>query len=82
MEEKKSAAFTSGLFVIENNLTSTPLWVLDTGCGSPLVNDVHGLRRSRRLAKGALEVHVGNGARVSALAVRSHSLHLPYGLII
>ena len=82
LEDKKSGASTSGIYVIEVNLTSTSLWVFDTGCGSHIVNDVQGLKRSRKLAKGEVELRVGNGARVAALAVGSYSLHLPSGLIL
>ena len=69
MEEKKFGASTSSIFIIEINLTSSFLWVFDTDCGSHIVNDVQGLRRSRRMAKGEVELRVGNGARAAALAI-------------
>jgi len=43
---------------------------------------VQGLQRSRRLAKGEVDLRVGNGARVAALAVGIYLLSLPSGLVI
>ena len=56
-----------------------------TGIRRPITTTLHqGIisERSRKLAKGEVELHVGNEARVDALAVGSYSLHLPYGLIL
>ncbi|KAI5411575.1 hypothetical protein KIW84_056585 [Lathyrus oleraceus] len=41
-----------------------------------------GLKRSRDLAKGEVDLRVGNGAKVVALAVGTYVLTLPSGLII
>ena len=43
---------------------------------------MQGLKRSRSLSKGEVDLRVGNGARVAALAVGDYSLHLPSGLIL
>jgi hypothetical protein len=43
---------------------------------------VQGLKRSRKLAKGEVDLRVGNGAKVAALAVGTYVLTLPSGLII
>ena len=40
------------------------------------------LKRSRDLAKGEVDLRVGNGAKVVALAVGTYVLTLPSGLII
>ena len=82
LEENKSEASTSGIYVIEINLTCISLWVFDTGCGSHIVNDVQGLKRSRKLAKAEVELRLGNGARVVALDIGSYSLHLPSGFVL
>ncbi|KAK9008737.1 hypothetical protein V6N11_075620 [Hibiscus sabdariffa] len=40
----------------------------DTGCGSHICTSVQGLHTRRNLAKGDIDIRVGNGARVAALA--------------
>ena len=40
------------------------------------------LQRSRTLAKGEVDLRVGNGAKVAALAVGTYLLSLPTGLIL
>ncbi|KAI5387548.1 hypothetical protein KIW84_073596 [Lathyrus oleraceus] len=84
LEDKKNGVetSTSGIFVIEINLSTSASWVLDTGCGSHICINVQGLKRSRDLAKGEVDLRVGNGAKVAALAVGTYVLTLPSGLII
>ena len=41
-----------------------------------------GLKKSRKLAKGEVDLRVGNGARVVALAVGIYTISLPSGLIL
>ncbi|KAI5405545.1 hypothetical protein KIW84_052365 [Lathyrus oleraceus] len=79
LEEKKNRVetSTSGIFVIEINLSTYASWVLDTGCGSHICTNVQGLKRSRDLAKGEVDLRVGNGAKVAALAVGTYVLTLP-----
>ena len=55
--------------------------MLDTGCGSHICVNVQGLRSSRSLAKGEMDLRVGNGVRVVALAVGVYDLTLPSGLV-
>ena len=81
-KKKGSETSTSGIFVIEVNVTTSTSWVLDTGCSSHICNDVQKLTRSRTLAKGEIDLRVGNGAKVAAIAVGIYSLVLPSGLII
>ena len=80
-KKKSSEATTSGIYVIEVNLSTSTLWVLDTRCGSHICVNVQGLRSSRSLAKGKEDLRVGNGARVSALAIGVYDLTLPSGLV-
>ena len=62
---------------------STPTtWVLDTACGSHICTNVQGLRRSRKLDRGEVDLRVGNGARVAAVAVGTFELVLPTGLVL
>ncbi|WJX77910.1 hypothetical protein P8452_61178 [Trifolium repens] len=84
LEDKKKgvAPTTSGIFVIEINLSTSTSWVLDTGCGSHICTNVQDLKESRELAKGEVDLRVGNGARVAALAIGTYDLALPSGLII
>ncbi|KAK2396677.1 putative mitochondrial protein [Trifolium repens] len=84
LEDKKNglAPSASGIFVIEINLSTSSSWVLDTGCGSHICSNVQGLKRSRALAKGEVDLRVGNGAKVAALAIGTYMLTLPSGLII
>ena len=80
-KKKSSEATTSGIYVIEVNLSTSPSWVLDTGCGSHICVNVQGLRSSRSLAKGEVDLQVGNGARVATLAAGVYDLTLPSGLV-
>ena len=43
---------------------------------------MQGLRRTRRLAEGKIDLRVGNGARVAALSVGTYDLVLPSGLVL
>ena len=80
-KKKSSEATTSGIYVIEVNLSTSASWVLDIGCGSHICVNVQGLRSSRSLAKGEVDLRVGNGARVVALAVGVYDLTSPSGLV-
>ena len=72
----------SGIFVIEVNLSCSTSWVLDTGHGSHICINVHKLQRSRSLAKGEIDLRVGNGAKVDVLDVGTYYLSLPSGLVL
>ena len=71
-----------GIYVIKFNLSPSTYWVLDTGCGSHICINVQGLRRSRLLEKGEVNLRIGNGAKVVALAVGTYNLFFPSGLIL
>ncbi|KAK8510710.1 hypothetical protein V6N12_067160 [Hibiscus sabdariffa] len=70
LEEVKKAkavgASVSGIYVIDVNMSTSSSWVLDTGCGSHICTSVQGLHMRRNLAKGDVDLRVGNGARVAA----------------
>ena len=81
LKENPVAAVASGVFVVENCLSiSTESWVLDTGSGSHICNSLQGLRRSRRLGTGEMDLRVGNDA--STHAVGDYHLSLPKGNIL
>ncbi|KAK8715626.1 hypothetical protein V6N13_042955 [Hibiscus sabdariffa] len=86
LEEVKKAkavrASVSGIYVIDVNMSTSSSWVLDIGCGSHICTSVQGLHMRRNLAKGDVDLRVGNGARVAALAVGTYVLSLPSGLVL
>lgn len=63
-------------------MSNFPSWVLDIECGSHIFTNVEELRRIRTLAKGEVDLRVGNGAKVVALALGTYVLTLPLGLIL
>ncbi|KAK8547478.1 hypothetical protein V6N12_031615 [Hibiscus sabdariffa] len=79
---KAVGASVSGIYVIDVHMSTSSSWVLDTGCGSHICTSVQGLHTRRNLAKGDVDLRVGNGARVAALAVGTYVLSLPSGLIL
>ena len=73
---------TSGIFVIDIFLSTSSSWVLDTGCGSHICLNVQGLKNRRMLEDGEVDLRVGNGAKVAALAVGTYEVTLPSGLLL
>ncbi|KAK8600471.1 hypothetical protein V6N12_050325 [Hibiscus sabdariffa] len=67
---KAVGALVSGIYVIDVHVSTSSSWVLDTGCGSHICTSVQGLHTRMNLAKGDVDLRVGNGARVAALAAR------------
>ena len=76
LKKKKGSKTTSF------NLYTSVSWVLDSSYGSHICVNVQGLKNSRSLAKGEVDLRVGNGARVVALAVGTYYLLLPLGLVL
>ncbi|KAL0451296.1 UNVERIFIED_CONTAM: hypothetical protein Slati_1107700 [Sesamum latifolium] len=61
-----------GMFVVEINMISNSAsWVLDTGCGAHICNDLQVLERSRRLSKDEMILRLGDVKAVAAEAVGS-----------
>ncbi|KAL0448530.1 UNVERIFIED_CONTAM: hypothetical protein Slati_1409400 [Sesamum latifolium] len=59
-----------GMFVVEINMISNSAsWVLDTGCGTHICNDLQVLQRSRKLSKDEMILRLGDGKAVAAEAV-------------
>ncbi|KAL4332985.1 hypothetical protein GQ457_07G006920 [Hibiscus cannabinus] len=65
---KAVGASVSCIYVIDVHMSTSSSWVLDTGCGSHKCTSVQGLHTRWNLAKGDVDLRVGNGARVVALA--------------
>jgi gag-polypeptide of LTR copia-type/GAG-pre-integrase domain len=81
LEEQKAGSSTSGIHVVEINFifSSSNSWVVDSGAGAHICSNMQALKRSRRLAKGEMQLKFGNGALV---AVGDLDLILPNGLVI
>ncbi|KAL0427346.1 UNVERIFIED_CONTAM: hypothetical protein Slati_2909400 [Sesamum latifolium] len=61
-----------GMFVVEINMISNSAsWVLDTGYGAHICNDLQVLERSRRLSKDEMILRLGDRKVVAAEAVGS-----------
>ncbi|KAK4390315.1 hypothetical protein Sango_2094800 [Sesamum angolense] len=59
-----------GMFVVKvNMITNSASWVLDTGCGAHICNDLQMLQRSRKLSKDEVVLKLGDGKTVAAEAV-------------
>ena len=81
-KKKGSETTSSSTYVIEVNLSTSVSWVLDTNCGSHICVNVQGLKNSRSLAKGKVDLRVGNAARVADLAVGTYYLSFPLRLVL
>ncbi|KAL0427793.1 UNVERIFIED_CONTAM: Retrovirus-related Pol polyprotein from transposon TNT 1-94 [Sesamum latifolium] len=56
-----------GMFVVEVNMISNSTsWVLDTGCGAHICNNLQVLKRSRKLSKDEMVLRLGDGKAVAA----------------
>ncbi|KAL0378434.1 UNVERIFIED_CONTAM: hypothetical protein Sradi_3148900 [Sesamum radiatum] len=63
------------MVVVEVNMISNyASWVLDTGCGAHIYNNLQVLERSRKLSKDEIVLRLGDGNVVAAEAVGSLSL--------
>ncbi|KAL0386148.1 UNVERIFIED_CONTAM: hypothetical protein Sradi_3009100 [Sesamum radiatum] len=52
-------------------ISNSASWVLDTGCGAHICNDLQVLQRSRKLSKDEMILRLGDGKTVAAEAVGS-----------
>ena len=77
LKQKGSATTSSGIHVIEVNLSTSDSWVLDIGSGSHICTNVQGLKESRILIKGEVDLRVRNGVGVAVLAIGTYDLTLP-----
>ena len=66
--QDQSMTYASSIFVVEVNMSDPTSWVLDTGCGSHICTNDSGLKDIRTLAHGEVDLRVGNGANIAALA--------------
>ncbi|GJX41941.1 retrotransposon protein, putative, ty1-copia subclass [Tanacetum coccineum] len=84
MKKKKlsQGASTSGIFTMELYSFPSKSWVYDTGCGAHICNTTQGLRGSKKLKLGALNLYMGNGHHATVEAIRTFHLCLPSGLVV
>ncbi|KAK8957861.1 hypothetical protein KSP39_PZI000571 [Platanthera zijinensis] len=74
---------TSGIFVIETLLASSDNdWIFDTGSCAHICRNVQALRSKKQLKKGEVQLRVGNGMCVSAMAIGAVELILPSGMVL
>ena len=72
------APSSSGIYVITvNTVSPNNIWVCDTSCGSYIWFDMQGSRNIRKLKNGESDLQIGNGARVTAVAIGTYILNLP-----
>jgi Zinc knuckle len=84
LEEQKAGSSASGIYVVEIKfvISSSNSWVVDSGAGAHICSNMQALKKSRRLAKGEMQLKFGNGALVVAIAAGDLELILPSGLVI
>ena len=70
-----------GIYMIDTYLSyrDSASWVLDAGCTSHICNDSQRLTSKQKLRKGEVELRMGNGDRIAAVALGVVNLKLPSG---
>ena len=85
---RRERASASGMFifpVIDISLACEAIssgWVLDSACPTHICNTLQGLRVSRMLDPGEMQLRFGNGDSLSAAAVGEYEIRLSRGSII
>ncbi|KAJ9556430.1 hypothetical protein OSB04_011044 [Centaurea solstitialis] len=80
---KANGASTSGTYMIELHSTSASnSWVLDTGCGTHICTNVQGLKRSRKVRRGELDLIMGNKQIASVDVIGNYELSFSSGLSV
>nr|GEV73462.1 hypothetical protein [Tanacetum cinerariifolium] len=70
----------SGMFMIElHNATTLDLWVLDTGCGTHICTILQGLKKSRRLKHGELNLVMRNRKITTMTRIGKYEIMLKSG---
>ncbi|OIT20602.1 hypothetical protein A4A49_37387 [Nicotiana attenuata] len=81
-DKKQSETLMKNVFKVSLATTNSSLWVLDTGSGYDIYKMLQGFKISRRLKKGEVNLQVGNGAKVAAVAIGSISLIIPTSKVL
>ncbi|GKD20686.1 hypothetical protein Tco_1222389 [Tanacetum coccineum] len=73
----------SGMFMIElYNTTTSNSWVLDIRCGTHICTVLHGLKKSRKLKHGELNLVMGNKKITPVTRIGKYELMLKSGVMI
>jgi hypothetical protein len=81
-ETSASGINATNITEINIAISSSESWVFDTGSMIHTCKSLQGLQTTRRFAKGELDVHVGNGAKVAVMAVSTYHLSLLSELVL
>ncbi|XP_070057788.1 uncharacterized protein [Nicotiana tomentosiformis] len=81
-DKKQGEILMKNIFKVSLATTNSSLRVLDTGSSYNICYILKGLKISMRLKKGEVNLQVGNGAKVAAIAVGSISLIMPSGKVL
>ena len=65
-----------------HNASTTNSWVLDTGCGTHICTNVQGLKKSKKLRRGELDLIMGNKQITSVDRIGSYELTFDSGLSV
>lgn len=69
--------------MIELHSTSTSSsWILDTGCGTHICSDMQGLRQSKKLKHGELNLIMGNRHKSAVTRIGNYELMLSGGVYL
>ncbi|GJS78561.1 retrotransposon protein, putative, ty1-copia subclass [Tanacetum coccineum] len=83
IDEKVEKGSHLGMFMIElHNTTASDSWVLDTGCGTHICTVLQGLKKSRRLKHGELNLVKGNKKITHVTRIGKYELMLKSGVRI
>ena len=75
--------FEETISVIESAFTvSSNSWIFDLGTSQYICNSLQGLTGSKTLRNGEMIMRVGNGTKISAKAIGTYMLKLPYGEVL
>ncbi|KAI3720980.1 hypothetical protein L2E82_31980 [Cichorium intybus] len=76
VKDGKVKPSTAGIYTISKNSPSSNSWVLDTGCGFHICSDLQGLKESREVEHGRLNLIMGNRRSSPVTKIGVYSLVL------
>ena len=76
VKDGKVKPSTAGIYTISKNSPSSNSWVLDTGCGFHICSDMQGLKESREVEHGRLNLIMGNRRSSPVTKIGVYSLVL------
>ncbi|KAI3499715.1 hypothetical protein L1887_35524 [Cichorium endivia] len=82
LKDGKVKPSSAGTYTISRNSPSSNSWVLDTGCGFHICSDLQGLRESREVEHGRLNLIMGNRRSSPVTKIGTYSLVLSSGVCL